>query len=145
MPDNATLVRNLFDAWNNRDFDAVAGAVDPDCSMVDMGSGRTLQGPDGFVAFTTSMFEAMPDAQFTLDHVTAQGDTVVVEYTGRGTHTGDLVLPAGTVPATGRSITVHVCEIDEIRNDKIASARVYVDSGAVMAQLGIIEQVGLTL
>ena len=145
MADNVTLVRNLCDAWNNRDLDAVAGAVDPNCSMVDMGSGRTLQGPDGFVAFTTAMFDAMPDAQFTLDHVTAQGDTVVVEYTGQGTHTADLVLPAGTVPATGRSITVHVCEIDEIRNDKIASARVYVDSGAVMAQLGLTEQIGLTL
>ena len=70
---------------------------------------------------------------------------MVVEYTGRGTHTGDLVLPAGTVPATGRSVTVHVCEIDEITNGKIASARVYVDSGAVMAQLGITEQVGLAL
>jgi len=145
MADNVTLIRNLFDAWNNRDLDAVADAVDPDCTIVDMGSGRTLQGPAGFVAFTTALFEAMPDGQFTLDHVTAQGDTVVVEYTGRGTHTGDLVLPAGTVPATGRSVTVHVCEIDEIRNDKIASARVYVDSGAVMAQLGITEQVGLTL
>ncbi|HEU4513245.1 MAG TPA: ester cyclase [Nocardioidaceae bacterium] len=145
MADNATLVRSLFDAWNNRDFDAVARDVDANCTIVDMGSGRTVQGPDGFVAFNTALFEAMPDAQFTLDHLTAQGETVVVEYTGRGTHTGDLVLPAGTVPATGRSITVHVCEIDEIRNDKITSARVYVDSGAVMAQLGITERVGLTL
>ena len=145
MADNVTLVRNLFDAWNSRDVDAVASGVDANCTIVDMGSGTTVQGPDGFVAFTAALFDAMPDAQFTLDHVTAQGDTVAVEYTGRGTHTGDLVLPAGTIPATGRSITVHVCEVDEIRNDKIASARVYVDSGAIMAQLGITEKVGLTL
>lgn len=142
MADNVALVRDLFDAWNGRDVDAVAGAVDANCTIVDMGTGTTVQGPDGFVAFTTALFDAMPDAQFTLDHVTAQGDTVVVEYTGRGTHTGNLVLPGGTVPATGRSVTVHVCEVDEIRNDKIASARVYVDSGAVMAQLGITEGVG---
>lgn len=145
MADNVTLVHNLFDAWNSRDFGAVAGGVAPDCTIVDMGSGRTLQGPDGFVAFAQALFEAMPDAQFTLDHVTAQGDTVVVEYTGRGTNTGDLVLPAGTVPATGRQITVHTCEIDEIKNGKITSARIYVDSGAIMAQLGITEQVGLKL
>lgn len=145
MADNETLVRNLFDAWNNRDYDAIAGGVTPDCTIVDMGSGRTLQGPDGFVAFTRALFDAMPDGQFTLDHVTVQGDTVVVEYTGRGTNTGDLVLPAGTVPATGRSITVHACEIDEIKNGKISSSRVYVDSGAIMAQLGITERVGLKL
>lgn len=145
MADNETLVRKLFDAWNNRDFDAVSGAVAPDCKILDMGSGRTLQGPDGFVTFTTALFEAMPDANFTLDHVVTQGDTVVVEYTGRGTNTGDLVLPAGTVPATGRSITVHACEIDEIKNGKVMSSRVYVDSGAIMAQLGITERMGLKL
>ena len=87
----------------------------------------------------------MPDTQSTLDHVTSQGDTVVVEYPGRNTNTGDLVLPAGTVPAPGRQITVHTCEIDEITNGKIASARVYVDSGAIMAQFGIMEQIGLKL
>lgn len=145
MADNETLVRKLFDAYNSRDLDAVAGDIAPDCSIVDMGSGRTLQGPDGFVAFTKALFDAMPDAQFTLDHLMTQGDTVVIEYTGRGTNTGDLVLPAGTVPATGRSITVHTCEIDEIKNGKIQSARVYVDSGAIMAQLGVIERLGLSL
>ncbi len=145
MADNETLVRTLFEAWNNRDYDAVVAAVAPDCTIVDMGSGRTLQGPDGFGEFTRALFEAMPDAQFTLDHLTSQGDTVVVEYTGRGTNTGDLVLPAGTVPATGRSIAVHTCEIDEIKNGKIASSRVYVDSGAIMAQLGLTERLGLKL
>lgn len=145
MAENATLVRNLFEAWNSRDYDTVASAVAPECTILDMGSGRTLQGPDGFLAFTKALFEAMPDAQFTLDHVTVQGDTVVVEYTGRGSNSGDLVLPAGTVPATGRQITVHACEVDEIKDGKITSSRIYVDSGAIMAQLGITEKVGLKL
>lgn len=145
MADNENLVRNLFEAWNRRDYDAVTDRIAPDCTIVDMGSGRTLQGPDGFTAFTRALFEGMPDAAFTLDRVIAHDDTVVVEYTGRGTNTGDLVLAAGTVPATGRSITVHVCEIDELKNGKIQSARVYVDSGAIMAQLGLTERLGMQL
>lgn len=143
MADNTTLVRELFEAWNNRDYDAVAERVAPDCTMMDMGNGRTLQGPDGFLEFSKALFAALPDVQFSLDHLMTQGDTVVIEYTGRGTHTGDLVLPAGTIPATGRSLTVHACEVDEVENGKIQKARVYVDSGAIMAQLGLTERLGV--
>lgn len=145
MADNATLIRQLFDAWNHHDYGAVTKSVAPDCRIEDMGSGRTLQGPDGFASFSKALFDAMPDAQFSLDHLTVHDDTVVVEYTARGTNTGDLVLPAGTVPATGRQITVHACEIDEISDSKIRSSRVYVDSGAIMAQLGLTERIGLKL
>lgn len=145
MADNETLVRNLFEAWNKRDYAAVADHIAPDCAIVDMGSGTTLQGPEGFTAFTKALFDGMPDAAFTLDHVIAHGDTAVVEYTCRGTNTGDLVLAAGTVPATGRSITVHACEIDEIKDGKVRSSRVYVDSGAIMAQLGLTERLGMKL
>ncbi len=143
MADNTTLVRELFEAWNNRDYEAVAQRVAPDCTMIDMGNGRTLQGPDGFVEFSKALFAALPDVQFSLDHLMTQGDTVVVEYTGRGTHTGDLALPAGTIPATGRSLTVHTCEVDEVENGKIKQARVYVDSGAIMAQLGLTQRLGV--
>lgn len=145
MADNETIARGLFEAWNKREYEAVAEQISPDCTITDMGSGRTLQGTDGFLQFTQALFAAMPDAQFTLDHLTAQGDTVVLEYTGRGTHTGDLALQAGTVPATGRSLTVHVCDIYEVKDGKIHAARVYLDSGAVMAQLGLTERLGTQL
>ncbi len=143
MADNTTLVRELFEAWNNRDYDAVAQRVAPDCTMTDMGNGRTMQGPDGFLEFSKALFAALPDVQFSLDHLMAQGDSVVVEYTGRGTHTGDLVLPAGTIPATGRSLTVHACEVDEVEDGKIKQARVYLDSGAILTQLGLTERLGV--
>jgi len=67
---------------------------------------------------------------------------VVVEYTGDGTQTGDLVLHAGTLPATGRHVTVHACDIYEIKDGKIQEGRVYLDTGGIMAQLGVTERTG---
>ncbi|MFD5465812.1 ester cyclase [Kitasatospora sp. NPDC127059] len=140
MTDKESFVRGLFEAWNNRDYDSITGAVAPDCTVTDMGSGRTLQGPEAFASIAKSLFDAMPDGRFSLDHLTAQGDTVAIEYTGQGTQTADLVLRVGTVPATGRSVTVHGCDVYEVENDKIKTARVYVDSGAIMAQLGLLQE-----
>lgn len=140
MTDNEAFVRDLFRAWNERDYDSIAGSVSQDCTLVEEGSGRTLKGPEGFTQLARAMFDAMPDGTFTLDHLTSQGDTVVVEYTGSGTQTGDLVLHAGTVPATGREVTVHACDIYEVEDNKIKRGRAYLDTGAIMSQLGLTEQ-----
>ncbi|MFI1534329.1 ester cyclase [Streptomyces anandii] len=142
MTDNEAFVRRLFEAWNNRDYDAISGAVAPDCTLTEEGSGRTLKGPQEFTRIAKAMFEAMPDGEFRLDHLTTQGDTVVAEYTGHGTQTGDLVLHAGTVPATGREVTVRACDIYEVHDDKVTEARTYLDTGAIMAQLGLTERMG---
>ncbi|MFI1162267.1 ester cyclase [Streptomyces sp. NPDC020801] len=142
MADNEQFVRHLFEAWNNRDYDAIAGAVAPDCTLVEEGSGRTLKGPQGFTKLAKALFDAMPDGKFHLDHLTAQGDTVVIEYTGNGTQTGDLILHAGTVPATGREVTVHACDIYEVHDGKVTEARAYLDTGGIMAQLGLTERMG---
>ncbi|MER6629145.1 ester cyclase [Streptomyces sp. NPDC000987] len=140
MADNETFVRDLFGAWNDRDYDRIAGSVAPDCTLVDEGSGRTLQGPEGFTRLAKAMFDAMPDGKFTVDHLTAKEDTVVVEYTSSGTQTGDLVLHAGTLPATGRHVTVHGCDIYEVKDGKIKEGRAYLDTGAIMSQLGLTKQ-----
>ena len=144
MADNATMVRSLFEAWNKRDYNTISQQMAPNSTLIDMGSGRTLQGSEGAVQFTKSLFDALPDGEFTIDHLTAKEDTVVVEYTGRGTHTGDLVIPAGTVPATGRPLTMHLCDIYEIRDGKVQTVRTYIDSGAIMAQLGLAQRLGVT-
>ncbi|KUN85567.1 hypothetical protein AQJ66_13775 [Streptomyces bungoensis] len=140
--DTERFIRDLFSAWNNRDYEAIAESVAPDCTLVEEGSGRTLKGPEGFTRLARSLFDAMPDGTFTVDHLTAQGDTVVIEYTGDGTQTGDLILHAGTVPATGRHVTVHACDIYEVKDNKIQEARAYLDTGAIMAQLGLTERKG---
>lgn len=96
MADNAALARSLYEAFNKRDFDHQAETTAPDAVLTMMGTGTTLVGPDGARQFNMMWDTAFPDGMVTVDRVIAQGDLVVVEYTGTGTHTGTLATPWAT-------------------------------------------------
>lgn len=137
MASNAEFVTSLYDAFNNNDFDTFAEAIAPDGYLLDVGSGQIFRGPEGARQYTMAWAQAFPDGRLTVDRVIEQDDCVVVEYTGRGTHTGTLTTPAGDIPATGRSVTLELCDVTVLADGKIASQRSYFDTASLMAQLGI--------
>lgn len=137
MAGNAEFARSFLEAWNKRDFDYMSQSTARDATITILGSGRTYRGPEGTREYNAQWAEAFPDGKITVDRVVEAGDVVVVEYTGRGKHTGPLEAPGGTFPATGRSVTLHMCDIYEIRAGKVRSQHTYLDSGALMAQLGM--------
>jgi steroid delta-isomerase-like uncharacterized protein len=139
MTDNASLAGSLYEAWNRRDFDALSDAMAPDGELVIVGSGETLRGPEGSRRYNKMWADGFPDGALTVERVISAGDTVVVEFTGRGTHTGDLVTGTGTIPATGRSVTLQLCDVLEFRDGKVQRQRTYFDSGSLTAQLGLTE------
>jgi steroid delta-isomerase-like uncharacterized protein len=137
MADNADLARRLHEAWNERSFDEMAEASAPDAKITIVGSGDTFEGMEGSRAYNTMWADGFPDGRVTVDRVIASGDYVVVEFTGRGTHTGTLVTSMGDIPATGRSLTLQLCDVMEFKDGKVQSQTTYFDSGSMMAQLGI--------
>ena len=137
MADNADLARRLHEAWNERSFDEMAEASAPDAKITIVGSGDTFEGAEGSRAYNTMWADGFPDGKVTVDRVIASGDYVVVEFTGRGTHTGTLVTSMGEIPATGRSLTLQLCDVMEFKDGKVQSQTTYFDSGSMMAQLGI--------
>jgi predicted ester cyclase len=88
--------------------------------------------------------DAFPDGRITIDHVHSAGDSVVVEFTGRGTHTGTLETSMGSIPATGRSMTLHLCDVLQFSDGKVTMQRSYTDTGSMMAQLGLLSGQGAT-
>jgi steroid delta-isomerase-like uncharacterized protein len=140
MADNTSLATSLYEAWNRRDFDTMAAHMAPDGEILMVGTGDILRGPDGARKYGTMWADAFPDGSITIDRVIASGDTVAVEFTGRGTHTGDLATPMGVFPATGRSLTLQLCDVYEISDGKVRSQHAYMDSGSLMAQLGLTGQ-----
>jgi ketosteroid isomerase-like protein len=60
-----------------------------------------------------------------------------VLYRGRGTHTGTLKNASGEIPATGREVTLDLCDVLTIKDGKAMSIRTYFDSGSLLAQLGL--------
>jgi steroid delta-isomerase-like uncharacterized protein len=137
MADNETFVRSLYDAWNERKFDVQAEAMASDGKVVIAGTGDVFEGPEGARRYASGWAAGFPDGRITVDNVVAAGDTVVAEFTGRGTHTGTLETSMGAIPATGRSLTLKLCDVVEIKDGKIQTQRTYFDSGSMMAQLGL--------
>ncbi len=136
-PNNTRLAQQLYDAFNRRDFDIAANAVTDDFELVNMALGNTLRGRDGIIQFQQGWATAFPDGKVTIDNIIATDDAVTVEYTGRGTHTGPLVGPAGTLPATNKPLVLHLCDVHKITNGKISSSHTYYDALGMLQQLGL--------
>jgi steroid delta-isomerase-like uncharacterized protein len=137
MTDNENLARSVYEAWNNRDWQVSKDAMAPDGTIMVMGTGETFEGSEGVQRYNTMWADAFPDGRVTIDHIYSAGDAVVVEFTGRGTHTGTLETSMGSIPATGRSMTLHLCDVLEFSNGKVRQQRSYLDTGSMMAQLGL--------
>ena len=137
MADNVSLARTLYEAFNERDFDKQADYMTPDSTITIVGSGDTYQGPGGARKYNMMWAEAFPDGKITIDNIVAAGGFVVVEFTGRGTHTGTLAGPAGSIPATGRAVTLKLCDVLEISQGMVTSQRTYFDTASLMSQLGV--------
>jgi steroid delta-isomerase-like uncharacterized protein len=137
MADNETLARSLYEAFNQRDFDKMADLSTPDGTITIIGSGDTFTGPEGARQYNVMWAEGFPDGQITIDNLVAAGDYVVVEFTGRGTHTGALAGPGGSIPPTGRSVTLKLCDVLEFSDGKVSSQRTYFDGASLLSQLGI--------
>jgi steroid delta-isomerase-like uncharacterized protein len=137
MASNADIARGVYEAWNARNFDEIAEVTAPDATLTIVGSGDTFEGIAGSRAYNDMWADGFPDGKVTVDRVIESGDYVVVEYTGRGTHTGTLATSMGEIPATGRSLTLQLCDVTEFKNGKIQSQKTYFDTGSMMAQLGL--------
>jgi steroid delta-isomerase-like uncharacterized protein len=139
--DNATIARRLYEDWNNRDFEHLASMCAEDCEITLVGSGTRFTGPTGAKEFAHMWADAFPDGRVTIDTVIADGDNVAAKFTGAGTHTGPLATPSGDIPATGRSITLHLFDFMKIRDGKISKVESYFDSASLLMQLGVTPEV----
>ena len=76
---------------------------------------------------------AFPDGRIGLRQIHSACNTVIVEFTGSGTHRGDLM---GIAP-TGRQASMPICTVLTVRGGKIVSEREYMDMAHMMRQLGV--------
>lgn len=92
------------------------------------------QGPAGVKQVATAIIGAFPDRQITHHDAIAEGDKVLIRWSMRGTHEGDLM----GIPPTGKSITVTGFDYFRIEGGKIAEMWQEADQLGMMQQLGVI-------
>jgi predicted ester cyclase len=138
MTDARNFVERLFaviDGQRWAEFDTV---MDPDVEMVSPFA--ELHGPAEWVEFSRGFAVATPDCKHTVIDVFQDGDRFAARLSWSGTHTGPLVTPMGDVPATGRRITLASCLVGTIRENRLATAHVYLDQMSLLGQLGLVPQ-----
>lgn len=135
---NAQTVRNIYAGFNTGDVPLLMDQVTDDFELVDVALGMSWRGKQGWGEWLSIWSVAMPDAQTHLDSIVAEGDIVVTEHHGGGTHTGPLPTPAGVIPPTGKTIALKFAEVFEMRNGKIRVMRAYWDTMTLLRQLEVV-------
>ena len=136
--DNKATVRRAYEEGLNQGNVAVFDELcapsysfhDPDRPDV-----RTLEDHKRLVTETHSAF---PDFHVTIEDLIAEGEQVVVRWTMRGTHTGEIVMPAMHVPATGKQGAITAIDIFHLAGGKIVEQWSQVDYLGLYQLLGLI-------
>lgn len=131
--DNAAIVKQLYDAFNAKDLDRYASLCAGDARFTIVPFGTKVAPREHATMFAT----AFADARIEPTNFVSQGDWVVAEFTGRGTHTGTFRSPAGELPPTNRRAELAFIEVFRCRNGKVVEGRSYFDVASMLAQLGI--------
>lgn len=113
-----------------------------DSEVIDVPSGATLHGPEGYKRLVLFFAESFPDSRTALTNAFATEDQVVFEFTSRGTNTNPLHLPSGVTPAKGHSFELRLCQVMQIRNGKIVSFHTYYDIMTLLEHLNLAPATG---
>ena len=141
--EHVDLVRSLFDLWNDHQSgpewrEKYLAAFAADAEIIDVPSGATLHGPDGYKRFVLFFAEALPDSRVELTKVFATEDEVTLECTVRWNDTGSLPLPWGALQSMRCSGELRYCLVLEFRKGKIVSLHSYYDMLTQLEQRGLV-------
>ena len=134
----ATVANEFIEAFNDADWERFAGTCSADVLYEEKGSDRTVRGIDAVVELAKGWRAAFPDVRGKISHSTATESTAALEITWKGTHTGPLELPTGTLPATGNAVEFDGVQVFVIEGGKVTQMRHYLDLLTMLTQVGAI-------
>ena len=123
--------RTWQDILPSGDVEALATVVDPECVNHDTPPGM----PQGFEGVKQTMLmlrRAFADQRYEVHRLIGEGETVVIECTLHGRHTGEFM----GIPPTGREIALRSVHIVRYRDGR------EVETWALQDRLGLLQQLG---
>ena len=143
--DNKEVVARWFDQFWGADFEpgVIEELAAPDIRF-EYSLHKPLRGRDEVREFALKFRDAFPDLAFgaTADLI-AEGDYVVGQWKGGGTHTGPAFddLPVGSLPASsGKTMEFTGTTVIKVVDGKIAEEVGLDDGVTVLQQLGLIPE-----
>lgn len=133
----ANVAKASVNAYNDKNWDKVRATLAPDCLYDEVATNRRAKGIDETLAIWQGWAKALPDSKATFGHEFVMDNTVVLEITWRGTHTGPLPTPRGEIAPTGRTIELRACQVIEVSGERVKTVRQYFDMATLNQQLGV--------
>jgi glyoxylase-like metal-dependent hydrolase (beta-lactamase superfamily II)/ketosteroid isomerase-like protein len=137
--DARQVVQRYFDALARRDAGAAAACWAPD--GVDRLIGQTEAiGPEGVRAFFEELFGAVPDWQFEVEAILAEGDRAAVRWNAAGTFSGDR--PFQGIAPTGAPLRMTGLDLLTVRDGLIVENDAFSDGMGLARQIGLLPPAG---
>ena len=134
--DAPSIAHAWLDAFNSSDWQTAQAYLASDSVYEEYGTQRHVEGSQAIVDLYQAWKAAMPDVKGNVTNTYTSGDKVALEMAWDGTHTGPLVTPGGTIPASGkRQHTPGVMTL-EVQAGKIRKSSNYFDMLTFLQQIG---------
>ena len=132
------IVEKFFNSISNRDVDTAMSLLTDDHVSHDHGTGMVMTGIEENRADMENWLSMMSDMKVEILNSVESGNCVAVEMRMTGVNTGELMMPDGTkVPATGKSVEMHGCNVIEFDGEKMSKSTQYYSMMSMMEQLGL--------
>ncbi len=131
------VAERFYERFGAGDFEGVTGIFGPGCVTVTPAGSFD---PTQHEAFARAFKNAMPDGHMELVRQVEGGNEVYITGRFKGTHSGDLVTPQGTLPASGNELDLPFSDYFRVEDGKIVEHEVIWDQLGMMAQLGALSQ-----
>ena len=132
---NKQIVRRIFEDYVNRGNSDVLDELFAE-NYAGAQAGAPATGRDGFAAAQKALRDGFPDIRYSITDLIAEGDRVTARWQWRGTHSGVFRGPAGTFPASGKSIANDGIGIFQVEQGKVTHAWLITD------RLGFLQEIG---
>lgn len=137
--ENKAVVRQIEEAWNAGQLDALDALFAPDFMPHNTVPGLPPDLAGAKMSHQASV-QAFPDRRTTIEDLIAEGDQVVVRVRMTGTNTGGV--PWFGAPANGKKVDWQWISIYRVAAGKVVEHRAVMDLLGLMQQLGVIPTPG---
>jgi len=128
------------EAFNARDFEAVDAVHHPDMIAFITGLAEPVYGSEAHAAAMQQFLRSFPDMHVSTPYPIqfGSGDWITVVTRAKGTFTGEMPLPDGTViPPTGKAFHVEFGQTSKWEGDRLIWISAFWDSALQARQLGL--------
>ena len=131
--DLRAIAQAVMSAYGQHDATALGALYAPGAMLVFPGA--TFKGREEIIGMWRSWFTAFPDVASQTHRIFTSPDSFALEWTERGTHSGEFVLAGFRAPATGRRLEWTGVSRYEVAAGLIDHVRYYIDPTPLMSIL----------